>query len=210
VDAACRDAREQLKAALKSLLKTEDRERRRQVAGLAAQREKILALLAKLLANGLGSTRTRIHGDLHLGQVLVSSSDVAIIDFEGEPIKPLSERRSKRSPMRDVAGMVRSFDYAAGIIERERKLAAGAPGQARAAELLRQFRNLAEQKFLDAYGEGRGQSLDDGERQIIEAFAIEKAAYEIVYETNNRPDWVDIPLRGLARQIEHVSEMLGG
>ncbi|HEX4078822.1 MAG TPA: maltose alpha-D-glucosyltransferase [Rhizomicrobium sp.] len=210
VKSACVGAREQLKAALKSLLNTQDRERRRLVAQLAARRDETLDLLSKLLASGLGSLRTRIHGDLHLGQVLVCGDDVSIIDFEGEPLKPLDERRAKRSPMRDVAGMVRSFDYATRIIERERKLAASAPGQARASELLKQFRTLAEGKFLDAYGEGRGRPLDSGERQIVKAFAIEKAAYEIVYEVNNRPDWVDIPLRGLAELLQRGPDSASG
>ena len=209
VNTACAGARDQLKAALKCLLRIEDRELRRLVAQLASRRDDILARLARLLASGLGTLRFRIHGDLHLGQVLVSGNDVVIIDFEGEPIKPLAQRRAKRSPMRDLAGIVRSFDYAAGIIERERKLAAGAPGQARATELLRQFRTLAEYKFLDAYGVGRGRPLDERERRVIEAFAIEKAAYEIVYETNNRPDWVDIPLRGLAERLHRPAEMAG-
>jgi maltose alpha-D-glucosyltransferase/alpha-amylase len=201
-------ARAQLRAALKALLRTEDEERRRIVADLTERRDDIMRLLSSLLASGIGTPRTRVHGDLHLGQVLVCGNDVAIIDFEGEPIKPLDERRGKRSPMRDVAGMVRSFDYAAAIIERERKLAAGAPGQARAHELLRAFRAIAEERFLEAYGEGRGRALDERERHIIEAFAIEKAAYEIVYESANRPDWVDIPLRGLAERIAHAEEML--
>jgi maltose alpha-D-glucosyltransferase/alpha-amylase len=209
VRSACAGAREQLKAALKSLLHTDDKERRRLVAQLAARRDETLERLAHLLAHGLGSLRMRIHGDLHLGQVLVCGNDVSIIDFEGEPLKPLAERRSKRSPMRDVAGMIRSFDYAAGIIERERKLAAGAPGQLRAAELLKQFRDQAERRFFDAYGEGRGRPLDTGERQIVTAFAIEKAAYEIVYEVSNRPDWVDIPLRGLAQYLQHAPEFSG-
>ena len=163
-------------------------------------------MLAKLLEAGLGSQRTRIHGDLHLGQVLVCGSDVCIVDFEGEPLRPLKERRAKRSPMRDVAGMIRSFDYAAGVIERERKLAPGAPGEARAADLLAAFRKQAEAAFLDAYGQGRGRALDDAELDVVRAFAIEKAAYEIVYETNNRPDWVDIPLRGLANLLQRAPE----
>ena len=209
VAAARNGSRAQLRAALRALLRTEDPERRRILADLTARRDHIMRLLSSLLASGLGSPRTRIHGDLHLGQVLVCGNDVAIIDFEGEPIRPLQERRAKRSPMRDVAGMVRSFDYAASIIERERKLAAGAPGQARAHELLRAFRAIAEKRFLDAYGEGRGRALDERERRVIEAFAIQKAAYEIVYESTNRPDWADIPLRGLAERIAHAEEMFG-
>jgi maltose alpha-D-glucosyltransferase/alpha-amylase len=206
VKIACEGARDQLKAALKALVRTEDKDRRHLVAQLASRRDEVLEMLARLLESGLGSLRTRIHGDLHLGQVLVCGSDVAIIDFEGEPLRPLKERRAKRSPMRDVAGMVRSFDYAAGIIERERKLAPGAPGEARASKLLADFRRLAENKFLEAYGEGRGRALDEAERNVVRAFAIEKAAYEIVYETNNRPDWVDIPLRGLANLLGRAPE----
>jgi maltose alpha-D-glucosyltransferase/alpha-amylase len=209
VAASRSSARAQLRAALKALLRTEDPERRRIVADLTERRDDIMRLLSFLLAGGIGTPRTRVHGDLHLGQVLVCGTDVAIIDFEGEPIRSLDERRAKRSPMRDVAGMVRSFDYAAAIIERDRKLAAGAPGQARAHELLRAFRIIAEERFLEAYSEGRGRALDERERRIIEAFAIEKAAYEIVYESAYRPDWVDIPLRGLAERIARAEEMLG-
>jgi maltose alpha-D-glucosyltransferase/alpha-amylase len=209
VKAACAGARDQLKAALKSLVRTEDKERRHLVAQLASRRDEVLEMLAKLLQRGAGSLRTRIHGDLHLGQVLLCGNDVCIIDFEGEPLRPLKERRAKRSPMRDVAGVVRSFDYAAGMIERERTLAASAPGQLHASELLATFRIQAEEVFLEAYGEGRGRPLDDAERDVIRAFAIEKAAYEIVYETNNRPDWVDIPLRGLANLLQQGAELAG-
>ena len=109
--------------------------------------------------------------------------------------------------MRDVASVVDSFDAVADVIEREPKLAVGAPGQARASELLNEFRGLAERKFLDAYGEGRGRPLDNGERQIVEAFTIEKAAREIILETGKRPDWVDIRLRSLARRLQRVPEL---
>jgi maltose alpha-D-glucosyltransferase/alpha-amylase len=206
VDAAWIDARDHLKGALKSLLRTEDKDRRRLVAQLAARHDEILKRLARYLGRGLGSLRTRIHGDLHLGHVLVCGGDVAIVNFEGEPARPPEERRAKRSPMRDVASLVDSFDTVADIIERDRKFAAGAPGQARASELLNEFRRLAERKFLDAYGEGRGRQLDNGERQIIEAFTIEKAAREIVLETGKRPDWVDIRVRGLARRLQRAPE----
>jgi maltose alpha-D-glucosyltransferase/alpha-amylase len=95
------------------------------------------------------------------------------------------------------------------MIERERTLAASAPGQLHASELLATFRIQAEEVFLEAYGEGRGRPLDDAERDVIRAFAIEKAAYEIVYETNSRPDWVDIPLRGLANLLQQGAELAG-
>jgi maltose alpha-D-glucosyltransferase/alpha-amylase len=169
---------------------------------LIGHRDEILREVHALLADNKGALRTRIHGDFHLGQVLVAGSDVIIIDFEGEPLKPLSERRAKLSPMRDVAGMVRSFDYAAGIVEREGQLAAAGRGHIRAHSLLHEFRQLAEAAFLSGYEEGRGTSLSEKERRLIRVFAIEKAAYEIVYEAANRPDWIDIPLRGLAALVE--------
>ena len=164
----------------------------------------MLRYVEDLFAKGCGCLRTRIHGDFHLGQVLVSAGDVVIIDFEGEPTKPLAERRAKSSPMRDVAGMIRSFDYAAAITERDRKLASGASGEARAFELLRDFRRLAEDAFLEGYVEGRGEPLTANEKCLIDAFTIEKAAYEIAYEIANRPDWVDVPLRGLASPLERI------
>jgi maltose alpha-D-glucosyltransferase/alpha-amylase len=206
VDAAWADARDRLKAALKSLLRTEDREGRRLVAQLAARHDEILKRLARYLERGLGSLRTRIHGDLHLRHTLVCGSDVAIIDFEGDPTKPLDARRAKRSPMRDVASIIESFDTVADVVEHERKPVAGATGQARASELLNEFRRLAERNFLDAYGEGRGRLLDGGERQIVETFAIEKAAREIVSETDRSPDRVDIRLRALARRLQRLPE----
>ncbi len=169
---------------------------------LTARREEVLGDVHELLAGSKGALRTRIHGDFHLGQVLVAGSDVIIIDFEGEPLKPLNERRAKLSPMRDVAGMIRSFDYAAGIVEREGQLAAMGRGHLRAHSLLAEFRRLAERAFLAGYQEGRGDPLSASERRLIQAFAIEKAAYEIVYEAANRPDWIDIPLRGLAALVE--------
>ncbi len=139
---------------------------------------------------------TRVHGDFHLGQVLVASGDAYIIDFEGEPTRSMAERRAKSSPMRDIAGMLRSFDYAAAMTERK-----GAASQAHVAESARQrlvedFRRDIPPAFLDAYravtGDGR-----DGERAALDLFLIEKAAYEIAYEAANRPAWLRVPLAGL-------------
>ncbi|HEY2444186.1 MAG TPA: maltose alpha-D-glucosyltransferase [Rhizomicrobium sp.] len=206
VDAAWVGVRDQLKAALKSLLRTEDRDRRRLVARLAARHDEILKRLARYLANGLGSLRMRIHGNLDLGHVLVCGNDVAIIDFEGEIGKPFDARRMKRSPLRDVASVIDSLEFVADVIEGEQRFVAGSPGWARASELLDQFRGVADRKFLDAYALGRGRPLDNGERQIVEAFMIEKAASELVSGEARRPDWVELRLRGLARHLERVPD----
>jgi maltose alpha-D-glucosyltransferase/alpha-amylase len=171
---------------------------------LAARRGEILHRLRALLAGTTGALRTRIHGDLHLGQVLVAGNDVIIIDFEGEPLRPLSERRAKRSPLRDVAGMLRSFDYAAGIVRRDRQLSDAGPAHLRADSLLDEFRHFAQRTFLAGYELGRGRPFDAGEQGLTTAFAIEKAAYEIVYEAAHRPDWIEIPLRGLTALLDRT------
>ncbi|MBV9572022.1 MAG: maltose alpha-D-glucosyltransferase [Alphaproteobacteria bacterium] len=175
------------------------------VSDLLSKREDIRRQLRALLVNSGGAAQTRIHGDFHLGQVLVAGTDVVIIDFEGEPLKSLKERRAKMSPMRDVAGMIRSFDYAAGIVEREGQLAAAGPGHARADALLDDFRRAARSAFLAGYAEGRDGPLTEQEERLITAFGIEKAAYEVSYESANRPDWIDIPLRGLSRLVESLT-----
>jgi maltose alpha-D-glucosyltransferase/alpha-amylase len=172
---------------------------------LLSKREDIVRHLRRLVANSIGALCTRIHGDFHLGQVLVAGTDVVIIDFEGEPLKSLKERRAKMSPMRDVAGMIRSFDYAAGVVEREGQLSASGLGHARAHALLDDFRRTAQTAFLAGYDEGRGSALTSQEQKLVTAFAIEKAAYEITYEAANRPDWIDIPLRGLSALVAGVT-----
>jgi maltose alpha-D-glucosyltransferase / alpha-amylase len=183
------------------------------VERLLSRREEVLQQICSLFSGNVGALRTRVHGDFHLGQVLVAGSDVIIIDFEGEPLKPLNERRAKLSPLRDIAGMLRSFDYAAEIVRRERQLSDSGPAHLRADSLLAEFRHFAAKAFLAGYAAGRGHPLSSGERRLATGFAIEKAAYEIVYEAAHRPDWIDIPLRGLAalldcesatREMEHA------
>ncbi|MFL6689832.1 MAG: maltose alpha-D-glucosyltransferase [Alphaproteobacteria bacterium] len=199
-----KQARWQLEEAFRALEKYTGHQRA-SLTRLNEQRDHMFRALQGLLLPNRGAACTRIHGDFHLGQVLVAGSDVIIIDFEGEPLKPLTERRAKLSPMRDVAGMIRSFDYAAGVVEREGQLSAAGRGHVRAHSLLDQFRHAAEGAFLAGYEEGRGKPLSRKERHLIRAFTIEKAAYEIVYEAANRPDWIDIPLRGLAALLEGQS-----
>ncbi len=160
-------------------------------------------LVARTDAKALGPPsggQCRIHGDYHLGQVLVVQNDVAIIDFEGEPTRSLDERRAKTSPLRDVAGMLRSFDYAIWSTLR-RRIDMGAD----ADEIMGQlggWRQATQGTFLDAYrATMAGSSLmpadPASEAALLDLFVIQKAAYEVGYELAMRPAWLDIPLRGL-------------
>ena len=162
-------------------------------------REVLLAATDHALKEGEGLPLTRIHGDLHLGQVLVAAGDAIIIDFEGEPAKPLCERRAKNSPLRDVAGMLRSFDYVSGVVQRNDKIVTTSQSADRAKTLLDEFGRTARTAFLEGYAQGRGRPLDAREENILTVFALEKAAYEVVYEANNRPDWIDVPAAGFAK-----------
>ena len=166
------------------------------LAGKAPALKQRIAAVAK---SAIGTPRTRIHGDLHLGQVLVTGSDVMIIDFEGEPTRPLAERRGKDIPLRDVAGIVRSFDYAAAVAERSRPAAAHT-WETRAEEGAEAFRTRAIDAFLEGYG-----FATDGERDpLLDLFILEKAAYEVSYEAANRPDWIEVPAMGLARAADRL------
>lgn len=144
--------------------------------------------------------KCRIHGDYHLGQVLVVQNDVTIIDFEGEPQRSLAERTAKTSPLRDVAGMLRSFDYALWTTVFHRiELGADPEATAMAVE---GWRTDTQGTFLDTYRERMaGSSLHpsdpEAERRLLDLFLIQKAAYEIGYELAMRPDWTQIPLEGL-------------
>ncbi|RYD71309.1 MAG: alpha-amylase, partial [Verrucomicrobiaceae bacterium] len=157
----------------------------------------ILQRVEALASQPVSAEKTRTHGDYHLGQVLNTGDDFVIIDFEGEPLRPLVERKAKRSPLRDVAGMLRSFHYAAhsGL------------GQAQdASELLpwaEAWALVTSRLFLDGWrettaGAGFVPKSSDELRLLLDAYLLEKALYEVAYELNNRPTWVGIPLRGIA------------
>jgi maltose alpha-D-glucosyltransferase/alpha-amylase len=164
---------------------------------LTARQATVAERVQERMAQAAGLVRTRIHGDLHLGQLLVAGEDVQIIDFEGEPAKALEERRRKYLPLRDVAGMLRSFDYAAHAVERRTKQAGGGEGTARAAAILDDFRRRARQAFLAGYEEALGQALSERQRALLGLLMLEKASYEVCYESANRPDWLAVPLQGL-------------
>jgi maltose alpha-D-glucosyltransferase/alpha-amylase len=146
----------------------------------------------------MGTHQTRVHGDYHLGQVLRTHDDFSIIDFEGEPSRSMTERREKTSPLKDVAGMLRSIDYAVATANED--------GLTDDLRNLKTWRENAELSFVVGYLGAVGTSepslvpLEPGAfRQSLDLFMIEKALYEVRYELDNRPDWVDIPLGALQR-----------
>ncbi|HPU53697.1 MAG TPA: alpha-amylase, partial [Burkholderiaceae bacterium] len=147
--------------------------------------------------------KTRLHGDLHLQQVLIARDDFLIIDFEGEPQRPLEERRVKHSALRDVAGMLRSFDYA--HYTALQRTAQGAVELERFAPLARHWEQVIRKAFLQAYREVavagglyESEHAFDQCAALLELFELEKVLYELRYELDNRPDWVGVPLAGLA------------
>ena len=170
---------------------------------LLSREPEILQRLRKVIDARIGGSRIRIHGDYHLGQVLFTGNDFIIIDFEGEPARPLSERRIKRGALRDVAGMLRSFHYAPyavvygqseGSVIRAEDVAALEAGS-------RFWHRWVSAAFLHAYlDESKtGSHLPEDREQVrvlLDAYLLEKALYEIGYELNNRPQWVRIPIRG--------------
>ncbi|MBI5369529.1 MAG: maltose alpha-D-glucosyltransferase [Planctomycetes bacterium] len=173
--------------------------------------------LKTLLGRKLAAQRIRIHGDFHLGQVLFTGRDFVFIDFEGEPARPISERRIKRSPLRDVAGMLRSFHYAAQTALAREQAGTGGPG-ARAggggragaglAGWARLWYDWAASAYLRAWLACARGPIVPAEREdlrlLTEAFLLEKAIYEVGYELSHRPDWVRIPLAGILELMEEA------
>jgi maltokinase len=165
------------------------------LAPIANRGEDVRDRLSLLSHVGSGGRLIRQHGDLHLGQTVLAPDKWVVLDFEGEPARPLIERRRKRSPLRDVAGMMRSFAYAASAAELQR----GTPAPEGWEERTREA-------FLTGYfGAVDSSLLPPGEaaaRTLLTIFELEKAVYELRYELNNRPDWVRIPVAGIARLLE--------
>lgn len=174
---------------------------------LAAREDSVLDRFRQLTDHRIDAQSIRTHGDYHLGQVLYTGRDFVIIDFEGEPARPIGERRIKRSPLRDVAGMLRSFDYAAhsgllgaGAWVREEDISRVSPWSSL-------WYGWVSGAFLGGYLETAGDapflpSDPDDLRLLLDAYLIEKAVYEIGYEMNNRPDWTAIPVRGILNLLE--------
>ena len=179
-----------------------------QATMLAANREQLHDAARRLAAQGAGALQTRVHGDFHLGQVLVVQGDAFIIDFEGEPARTMEERRARSCPLRDVAGLLRSFDYVAAAAAPGR-VAASEPATERRLALLAEFRLRASAAFLAAYRAVLHEAASPwapaaAEDALLDLFLLEKAAYEIRYEVANRPTWLSIPLGGFTAIAERL------
>ncbi|GFO67662.1 trehalose synthase [Geomonas limicola] len=177
------------------------KEHRADALGLLDHEQEILAVLHRFTSEKFLAMKTRTHGDYHLGQVLYTGKDFVIIDFEGEPVKSLTERRLKQSPLRDVAGMMRSFFYApyAVLMQRSQIRAEDIPYLIPWAETWYRYNAGI---FLASYlkqVEGAGLIPKDPAQVdvMLQTFMLDKAVYELGYELNNRPDWVSIPIRGI-------------
>ncbi len=162
---------------------------------------------SQLKNSTITAQRIRFHGDYHLGQVLFTGSDFMIIDFEGEPARPLSQRREKTICLRDVAGMVRSFQYAgyASLFGQVPGLPGDDSASIEAAAAL--WNSWISASYLQGYFSAAQNASflpqsEDERRHVLDAFLLHKALYEVAYELNNRPDWVIIPLRGILSLLQ--------
>ncbi|HJL18862.1 MAG TPA: maltose alpha-D-glucosyltransferase [Sandaracinaceae bacterium LLY-WYZ-13_1] len=196
-------ARTRLGPAFQSLrkqLKSLPEGTRELAAEMLDRRGEITERMARVHAHKIDAVRTRIHGDFHLGQVLVAGGDFVIIDFEGEPARSLKDRRRKRSPLRDVAGMLRSFDYARASALRGDRVRPD--DVASLAPWARAWADWVSAAYLKSWREAAGDAAfvpDDEERfrTLLDFHLLEKCVYEVAYELDNRPHWLAIPLTGL-------------
>ncbi|MGH9308529.1 MAG: putative maltokinase, partial [Vicinamibacterales bacterium] len=171
------------------------------IQSLLAQETPLLQRIKSVAALDLSASKIRVHGDYHLGQVLWAEGDFYILDFEGEPARPIAQRRHKQSPLKDVAGMLRSFSYAAyaGLFAH----VATRPGQFEQLEpWARNWQAWASAAFLRGYFAAAGMAMfipsaPSQREALLELFLLDKALYELNYELNNRPDWLRIPLEGI-------------
>jgi maltose alpha-D-glucosyltransferase/alpha-amylase len=168
-----------------------------------ARRREIMERIRNHLPSAVQATKIRHHGDYHLGQILFAKDEVYILDFEGEPARSMEERRRKAPAARDVAGLLRSIDYAAASAF-ERALETWPDEHARLAVALDDWRSQAVDTFMAGYREaltnGQLWPADPGEAQhLLDFFLLDKGIYEITYELANRPNWLRVPLLGLQR-----------
>jgi maltose alpha-D-glucosyltransferase/alpha-amylase len=193
-------------AALERRLPDFDAETRALAERVLAARGRLETTIEGVLPATTAALKTRYHGDFHLGQVLVIQNDYSIIDFEGEPLRPIEDRRRKTSPLKDIAGMVRSFHYAETTAVRN-VVEIQPASRETAARSAGQWRRESVAAFLGGYFETLGDCpsvpADAAEnRALLDFFTLEKAIYEVAYELANRPSWVAIPLAGIVELLE--------
>ncbi|CRM45160.1 Maltokinase [Pseudomonas sp. 24 E 1] len=169
---------------------------------MLAQKKAIASHVQALAKATAGGLRIRVHGDLHLGQVLVVKGDAYLIDFEGEPARPLHERRGKHSPYKDVSGVLRSFDYAAAMALNVQGVDHSPEADISRKRVTDRYLKEARQAFIQAYQSATSTLAHDwqdakGQDAALTLFSLEKAAYEVAYEAENRPTWLPVPLQGL-------------
>ncbi len=184
-------------------LRTLEGDARKDAEAMLRREKEILDRMARVMGRKIAAEKIRIHGDYHLGQVLDTGRDFVIIDFEGEPARPIGERRLKRSALRDVAGMLRSFHYAAytALAQQTTVRNVDVPTAAPWADL---WHTAISRAFLESYLATAGNAAflprDAAEfALLLDAYLLDKAVYEVAYELNNRPDWIRVPLRGIAQ-----------
>ncbi|MGI9089316.1 MAG: maltose alpha-D-glucosyltransferase [Chthoniobacterales bacterium] len=178
---------------------------RAEAESVLAAEDQILAQEQRILEQRSAAMKIRIHGDYHLGQALYTGKDFVILDFEGEPARALSERKLKRSALRDVAGMMRSFQYAAySALWQPAMRSEDTPFLERWADIwYRQMSSVFLQSYLAAADGASFLPKGEDEFQVLlEAYLLDKAVYEVGYELNNRPDWVVIPIRGIRHILQ--------
>ncbi len=186
-------------------------EDKRTAQAIVDAEDALLQRLRGVLDGGGDGLRIRCHGDYHLGQVLFTGRDFVILDFEGEPARPLSERLIKRSPLRDVASMLRSFHYAAhAAMMAQVEVGVAEPGSREHGALSAAtafWYSWVAVAFLRSYRQSTDgarfvPSADDEFESMIELYLLEKASYEITYELNNRPDWLHVPMAGMSQLLD--------
>jgi maltose alpha-D-glucosyltransferase/alpha-amylase len=190
---------------LQSKDKSLDEETRRGLETLLTKESEISSRFEKLLNTQFHAKRTRVHGDYHLGQVLFADEDFLIIDFEGEPARSLEERKHKRSPLRDVAGMLRSFHYASHVAVTE----SGLPEDVK-KELEPWFEAWCRWIWVGYFSgyfslSEKAQFLPvsvENTEMLLDIYLLEKALYELMYEIDNRPDWIRVPLSGILELLQ--------
>jgi len=184
------------------------------IEGLVERKDECLAAIDALGKGPIAASKTRIHGDYHLGQVLVAKNDFYIIDFEGEPTRTMEERRAKSSPFKDVAGMLRSFEYAEwaalfSIAEHE------ADSVGKLLPFASAWRKSTQETFLKSYFDAIGDCPSCPKHRaeadrLLNLFTLEKALYETCYEATNRPTWLRIPITGLQTVLDSLKRIKGG